>query len=130
VGAPKRRRDSEDAYSPGKTKVVEEIASELLRIHRGSYGRGAGRATAHLIDDAVVLFLDDLELLPNEQFLIESGKGEAVLDMRSHYEQAIESTFRAAVERATGRRVVAFSSTTHLGPPNFSCEVFRLEPRR
>ena len=38
---------------------------------------------------------------------------------------AIETTFRAAVERATGRRVVSFASVIKLDP-NYSVEIFRL----
>jgi uncharacterized protein YbcI len=69
---------------------------------------------------AVVTFLDDIEMLPNEEFLIDSGHTEMVLNVRSKYQQAIEATFRAAVERATGRRVIAVASNTrccHKPPP-------------
>ena len=44
-------------------------------------------------------------------------------------EQAIETTFRSAVERATGRRVVSFASATKLAP-NYVVEVFRLGPAK
>jgi hypothetical protein len=50
-----------------------------------------------------------------------------VLNLRSKYQQAIETTFSAAVERATGRRVIAFASHTVLHP-HFAVEIFRLEP--
>jgi hypothetical protein len=45
------------------------------------------------------------------------------------YQQAIETTFRAAVERATGRRVVSFASITKLSP-HYVVEVFRLAEQR
>jgi hypothetical protein len=51
-----------------------------------------------------------------------------VVEMRSRYEAAIETTFQAAVERATGRRVVSFVSATKLSP-NYAVEIFRLGPR-
>jgi hypothetical protein len=44
------------------------------------------------------------------------------------FQEAIETTFSSAVERATGRRVIAFLSQTNLDP-NFAVEIFRLAPR-
>jgi uncharacterized protein YbcI len=105
--------------------VERRLANELLGIHKDSYGVGAGKSRVHVLDDLVVCMLDELELLPNEEFLIERGKGDAVVDVRSQYQQAIETTFSAAVERATGRRVISFASITKLDP-NYACEFFRL----
>ena len=50
-----------------------------------------------------------------------------VLNTRAAYQEAIQSTYQAAVERATGRRVISFVSATKLEPP-FSVEIFRLAP--
>ena len=73
--------------------------------------------------------LDDLELLPNEEFLLSSGMGDGVIEVRGRYQQAIETTFRAAVERATGRQVTSFASVTKL-EPHYVVEIFRLgEPQ-
>jgi uncharacterized protein YbcI len=62
-------------------------------------------------DDAVVVFFDDLKLQRSEEFLIDQGHRESVISTRNMYQQAIEATFRAAVERIIGRRVVSFAST-------------------
>ena len=112
---------------PTPDEVQDALATELLRIHRDSYGTGAGVATAYFTDDAVIVFLDDLELQRSEEFMIGAGEGQAVVEVRNHYQQAIETTFRAAVERATGRRVISFVSATKLDP-NYAVEVFRLAP--
>ena len=113
----------------GRLQEVEEaIAADLLRIHRDSYGTGAGSVRAYINDDSVLVILDDLELQRSEEFMIGAGEGQSVLDVRNHYQQAIETTFRAAVERATGRRVVSFVSATKLDP-NYAVEIFRLAPR-
>lgn len=82
------------------TRVELDIAQQLLRIHEESYGASAATAQALVGDDAVVVFLDDLELQRSEEFLIGAGEGQAVIDVRGRYQQAIETTFRAAVERA------------------------------
>jgi uncharacterized protein YbcI len=109
--------------------LADAVATELMRIHEESYGRAAEVATCHLLQDTLIVIMDGLELLPNERFLVESGYDEVVAHVRSQYQKAIEPTFRAAVERATGRRVRAFSSHVQLGDDPFIAEIFRLEPR-
>lgn len=108
--------------------IEQSIADELLRIHVESYGTGAGSARVYINDEFVVAFLDDVELQKSEQFLLDSGMGDSIVEVRSKYQQAIEATFSAAVERATGRRVVSFVSATKL-KPNYAVEIFRLGGR-
>jgi uncharacterized protein YbcI len=84
-------------------------------------------AQAIVTEGWVMVILDDLELLPNEKFLLENGNAETVMQVRSQYQQAIEGTFSAAIERATGRSVVGFASTTSIEEPCFAAEIFKLE---
>jgi uncharacterized protein YbcI len=127
-GGPEDPGRPEDAREPPSAKqVTDEVAREILRIHEESYGRGAESAHAVVSEDWVVVVLDGLELLPNETFLVEKGEQDTVLQVRSQYQNAIRSTFSAAIERATGRRVIGFASTTSLEEPRFMAEVFRLE---
>lgn len=118
----------EQATRPTQRAVEEEIRRDILAIHRDSYGRSAGNARAHVMDDTVIVILDDLELLPNEEFLIAHGRSDAVKDVREQYQQAIRPTFAAAVERATGRRVVGFTSHAEVDESRFAVEIFRLGP--
>jgi uncharacterized protein YbcI len=118
----------EDAREPPtRRQVRDEIAREILRIYEESYGTGAKRAEALVSESWVIVVLDGLELLPNEKFLVENGKQDTVLQVRSQYQQAIRSSFSAAIERATGRTVIGFSSTTSVEEPRFMAEIFRLE---
>jgi uncharacterized protein YbcI len=119
---------SEREAGPPPTEIADAIAAELLHIHRESYGRAAERATSHLVGDTLIVILDGLELLPNEEFLVENGRDDVVEQLRTQYQRAIEPTFRAAVERALRRRVVAFSSHAHLDQPRYAVEIFRLAP--
>jgi len=122
-------REGETANPPTDRDVAEAITEELLNIHVDSYGRGAERAVSHIVDDTLIVVLDGLELLPNEEFLVQNGQEDAVAHLRTQYQKAIEPIFRAAVERATGRRVVGFASHITLEGPRFAVEVFRLEPQ-
>jgi uncharacterized protein YbcI len=119
---------SEQAAGPPQVEAADAIATELLRIHNESYGGGATKAVSHLVGNTLIVLMDDLELLPNEEFLVDAGKQDAVVRLRTEYQKAIEPTFRAAVERAMGRRVIAFTSHVHLELPRFGVEIFRLEP--
>jgi len=118
----------EDARQPPTHgEVRDEVAREILRIYEESYGAGAANAETLVGDNWVIVVLDGLELLPNEKFLVESGHQDTVMQVRTRYQHAIRSSFSAAIERATGRSVVGFASTTSLEEPRFMAEVFRLE---
>ncbi len=121
-------RRSGDPSPPTAGEVTDEIADSIHRIYEESYGRGAEHATAGLIGDFVIVVLDSLELLPNEELLVGSGQRDAVAQVRHQYEDVIQPTFRAAVERATGRKVIGFESTTSIDEPRFMVAIFKLEP--
>ena len=104
------------------------LESEIAAIHERSYGEGIERIQVSVLDDAVIAVLD-IALLSHEQLVAAAGGGDSVRQIRKSYQEAIGATFIAAVEHATGRRVVGFLSDTHLDPP-FSVEVFRLGPRQ
>jgi uncharacterized protein YbcI len=113
---------------PTETQVADEIRRDIVAIHRDSYGRSADSANAHVLGDLVVVVLEGLDLLPNEEFMIRNGKSDAVVTLRRNFQQAIEPTFRAAVERATGRNVIGFASHVQLEEDPFAVEIFRLGP--
>jgi uncharacterized protein YbcI len=113
---------------PSEKEVTDAIARDILRIHEKAYGRGAKAAHSKLVGDFVIVVLDGLDLLPNEEFLVANGQREAVAQVRTRYQAAIQAPFSAAVERATGRKVIGFQSTTSVDEPAFMCEVFKLEP--
>jgi uncharacterized protein YbcI len=118
-----------EVAEPTAEEIADEICRDLQAIHIGAYGRAAANAQAHLLDDTVIVLLDGLELLPNEEFLISQGHEELVASVRTQFQQAIAPTFRAAVERATGRQVIGFASHVQVEEPRFMAEIFRLEPR-
>ena len=106
-------------------QIERQLGEELLAIHEQTYGKGARSARVYYLDDTIVCLLDEIELLPNEQFLLGQGHGDGVVAARRRHEQATRAVFISAVERATGRRVVSFVSATKLSP-NWAAEIFRL----
>ena len=102
------------------------ISEQIALIHTESYDTPVKHAVTHVLDDLVVAVLD-IELSMIEQRMIEFGKGALVHELRHAVQTAEAASFKAVVERATGRRVVAFASHTHIDPP-FVAELFRLGP--
>jgi uncharacterized protein YbcI len=111
--------------APNANDLGSIISREMLRIHNESYGSQATNAKTYVLDD-VILSVIDIELLPAEKVLVEAGQHELVLQVRHGFQMAIDASFKAAVERATGRRVIAFISDTHIDP-DFTVELFRLD---
>jgi uncharacterized protein YbcI len=127
AGEPEDPGGSNPGDLPSEQSVRDEISREILRIYEESYGRGAGQSQTFLTDGWVTVVLDQLELMPSELFLIENGKHDAVAHVRTQYQHAIQTPLRAAIERATGRRVVGCASTTSVEEPRFAVEIFKLE---
>ena len=111
---------------PSQEQVREELSTEFLRIYEQSYGGSAQSAKAIVAEDWVIVVLDGIELMPNERLLVDRGRADSVLQVRTDYQHAIESSFRAAVERATGRTVVGFVSASRVEDPPFVAEIFKL----
>ncbi len=114
-------------HPPGPVQARAQIATEMLQVHEASYGTGAENVIVHILEDLVMVWLDELELSLAERTLLDGGQSETVLQTRAAFQQAIEPAFTAIVERATGRRVADFLSTTSLAPL-CSVELFRLHP--
>ena len=106
--------------------VSAAISEQIAAIHVESYETPVKRVVTHVLDDLVVAVLD-IELSMIEKRMIEFGRGNLVHELRHAVQTAEAASFKAVVERATGRRVVAFASHTHIDPP-FVAELFRLGP--
>lgn len=62
-----------------------------------------------------------------EQTLLDGGHCSAVIQQRTEIQQRMRDRFEAEVERATGRRVIAFMSGNQ-DDPEMMCELFILAP--
>lgn len=116
-------RDSRDDQAAART----QIATEILKVHEDSYGVGADGVSVHFAENLVVVWINEIAFTLAEQALLDGGHATTVLATRSAFQDAIEPTFCAIVERATGRRVADFLSTTSLRSAS-SVELFRLHP--
>jgi uncharacterized protein YbcI len=102
------------------------ISQAIVRIHAEHFGKGATQAKTYVWDNLVVCVLRDV-LTVAERTLIEADRADTVRDLRTTFQSSLESTFRTAIERLTGRRVHSFMS--QVDPQNgLGVEVFVLEP--
>jgi hypothetical protein len=105
--------------------VASNICGDLATMHEPGYGTSGMFRTCY-IDDLVVV-ADDILLTDSERELLERGRGDSIRANRVAFQYVTGPLFISMVERATGRRVLAFSGEVHL-EPLFEVAVFRLAP--
>lgn len=108
-------------------RQASAISNAITRLHREHYGRGATTTRTIIQRNYVVCFLDDI-YTPLERTLIEAGKIDQIRETRNLFQDAMAPKFKAAVEEATGRKVIAFMSQVCFDP-DMAAEVFVLEPQ-
>jgi uncharacterized protein YbcI len=107
--------------------AAQTISSEIAAIHAAGYDRAVGRISTTFEADSVTCELHII-LSPAEELLLHDHHA-AVRQQRESFDQTLEAVLKAAVERATGRRVTAFLTKTRL-IPHVTLLVFVLDPPR
>ncbi len=112
----------------GTGSVLLQISNALVRLYKDAFGRGPTKARAQFAGpDTLVVLLEDSMTIA-ERNLAVMGEHGRLRESRLFFQYALESEFRAVVERLLGRRTIAFISgidTRH----DVSVEVLTLEPR-
>ncbi len=106
-------------------QALAAISEALVSLHREYYGKGPTKAKTFLMNDTVLCLLHG-GFTVVEKTLIDSGRAEAVHDIRHTFQAAMQDRFTSVVEDATGRKVVAYMSQVH-HEPDISAELFVLE---
>src|SRR3982750_3126102 len=95
--------------------VLARISTGLVRLHSRYYGKGPTKAKTFLVDDTVICILRG-GFTTVERTLISDGNVEAVYSIRRSFQDAMGEQFKAIVEQATGRTVIAYMSQIHHDP--------------
>ena len=103
------------------------VSKAVVRVHRDYLGRGPTRARTSLRDNVLVVIMEDT-LTKAERSLVGDGKADDVLQMRHSFQRTMEADMVAAVERLSGRRVIAFGTSSNHIDPDLASETFVLEP--
>jgi uncharacterized protein YbcI len=101
------------------------ISNAIVRLLSEYAGRGPTKARTIHSGKLVLCVLEDT-LTRAERSLSVGGHSEVVLDGRHALQDTMQEAMTAAVERLTGRNVVAMMSTNHIDP-DFAAEVFVLD---
>ena len=101
------------------------VTSALVGVHNQYLGRGPRTASTFHHGNVIVTLMYDV-LTPAERSLARHEQTDAVSQIRHLFQQTMEADFRAAVERLTGRKVVAFVSGNQLDP-DVGAELFILD---
>ena len=106
--------------------VNSQICDAAVRLLREYTGRGPTKARATVNDDSVMIVLGDT-LTRGERQLAATGKAERVLQLRHDFQMVMRDELVEIVEKATGRKVMAFMSQNHIDP-DLAVEIFILQP--
>jgi uncharacterized protein YbcI len=101
------------------------LTSAIVGIHTNHLGRGPSSASSFHNENVVAVLMRDV-MTQVEKTLSRSGSGQAVSNMRHLYQETMAEEFKEAVERLTGRKVVAFISGNH-ADPDIAVELFILD---
>jgi uncharacterized protein YbcI len=106
--------------------VALAIANATVRLMSEHTGRGPTKARTHLSKDMITVVLEQ-SMTTGERSLQREGKGELVLTVRRAYQETVAPQLIDAVQRLSGRRVLAFLSANNL-EPDLAVETFMLAP--
>jgi uncharacterized protein YbcI len=101
------------------------ITSALVGIQTEYLGRGPRRASTFYHGPVLVTLMHEV-LTPAEKSLTRTNQAEAVEQIRRLFQDTMKADFREAVERLTGRKVLAFISGNHIDP-DIAAELFILD---
>jgi uncharacterized protein YbcI len=117
-----------DAQTSARThdQVITAISEGLVALLEESYGRAPTRMKSYYEDDLVVC-VHNGGFSRAEQTLLDGGHGSTVIQQRIEIQQRKRDRLEAVIERATGRRVIAFMNGNQDDPEMMS-EMFILAP--
>jgi uncharacterized protein YbcI len=101
------------------------ITSAVVGIHNAHLGRGPKTATTFHKDNMVLTVLREV-MTHAEKTLAKNENADAVTHMRHLFQKTMEADYTAAVERLTGRKVIAFVSGNNTNP-DIASELFILD---
>jgi uncharacterized protein YbcI len=101
------------------------VTSALVGIHTRYLGRGPKTASTFHYGNVLVTLMHEV-LTHAEKSLTKTGRTEAVDHIRRLFQGTMQADFREAVERLTGRNVLAFISGNHIDP-DIAAELFILD---
>jgi len=105
---------------------LAEITNGIVGLFSEYYGRGPTRAKSYLLEDGYLVTVLRDTLTSVERTLAEHGHSDQVRSVRLTFQEAMAAEFKGVVERALGRKVIAYHSQL-LIDADIGFELFVLE---
>ena len=101
------------------------INEAMIALHERYHHRPPSTSRTQALDEDLIVCVMGGVFTDVEKTMIELQRSTIVQETRSAFQEAMEQRFIDAVERLSGRHVIAFISNTHVGP-DLEVEVFVL----
>lgn len=109
--------------------LLVAVTAEMVALHQRYHHREPVTAKTLLLGEDLLACVLGGVYTDVEKTMIELQRGTIVQEVRSAFQTAMQHRFISAVERLSGRDVLAFISNQHVGP-DMEIELFVLRPSR
>ena len=109
--------------------LLAAVTDAMVALHQRYHHRAPVSAKTLLLGGDLIACVLGGVYTTVEQTMIELQRAPIVQETRSAFQVAMQQKFIAAVERLSGRDVLAFISNHHVGP-DIEIELFMLKPER
>jgi uncharacterized protein YbcI len=119
-------------FAPTPPFVGEElltaVTKEMVAMHERYHHRVPASAKTQLLEDDLLAVVMGGVYSDVEKTMIELQRSTLVQETRSAFQETMQPRFIDAIERLSGREVLAFISNSHVGP-DLEIELFVLRSR-
>ena len=109
--------------------LLVAVTDAMVALHERYYNRTPVTAKTQLLGDDLLACVLGGVYTDVEKTMIEMQHTTVVQETRSRFQEAMQHKFIEAVERLSGRAVLAFISNSHVGP-DLEMEIFMLGAAR
>jgi uncharacterized protein YbcI len=107
--------------------LLAALTDAMVALHKRYHHRVPVTAKSLMLGDDLLACVLGGVYTDVEKTMIELQRATVVQETRSAFQTAMQQKFIEAVERLTGRHVLAFISNQHVGP-DIEIELFMLSP--
>ena len=108
--------------------LLMSVSDAMVALHRRYHHRAPVTAKTLFLGGELIVCVLGGVFTDVEKTMIELQRTVIVQETRSAFQMAMQHKFVSAVERLSGREVLAFMSNQHIGP-DLEIEIFLLKPR-
>ena len=108
-------------------ELLIAVSAAMVALHERYHHRTPADAVTRLLEGNLLVCVMSGVYTDVEKTMIELQRGAVVQETRGAFQHATQERFIAAVERLSGRGVLDFMSSCHIGP-DLEVELFVLDP--